>query len=277
MFKSFSPGAVGISLPFEDSARLAREAGFEGMEISLRSPDDAESIACVLEANSLRPGACGFPVRVNEEEEAFEEDVGKLDGIAGAASSIGARRFATWVPSWSDDAPFDERFRFLAARFSECARVLAGHACSLGLEFLGPLTLRKGHKHEFIHTLGGMMALCGAVGENCGLLLDAWHWHASGGTVDELKALRAHDVVFVHVNDAPAGGAVDELVDNVRKLPGETGVIDMVGFLRALREIGYDGPVTAEPFSKEVNSLPPEEAARATAEALSRAWEKAFG
>ena len=279
MFKSFMPGAVGISLPLEDSARLARRFGFEGMDLSIKSREAAEDASRILETNSLRPGACGLPVRYKDEEgeETFEEGVRKLEEIARAASAIGATRFATWVTPHSDDRSFDEHFSLLVSRFGECAQVLARAGCSLGLEFIGPASSRKGHRYEFIHTLGGMMKLCREVGENCGLLLDAWHLHTSGGTADELKSLRAEDVVWVHLNDAPAGVSMDEYIDNVRKLPGETGVIDIVGFLRALRDIGYDGPVTVEPFSKEVSSLPPEEAARVTAEALDRVWKDAFG
>ena len=54
--------------------------------------------------------------------------------------------------------------------------------------------------------------------------------------------------MYVHVNDAPAGVAMDDHVDNKRGLPGATGVIDIAGFLRALDTIGYLGPVTPEPF-----------------------------
>ena len=36
----------------------------------------------------------------------------------------------------------------------------------------------------------------------------------------------------------------------------KTGVIDIAGFLQALQEIGYDGPVTPEPFKKELADLP---------------------
>jgi predicted xylose isomerase-like sugar epimerase len=45
---------------------------------------------------------------------------------------------------------------------------------------------------------------------------------------------------------------LDAQVDNVRALPGETGVIDIAGFLQTLQKIGYDGPVTPEPFAKEL-------------------------
>jgi sugar phosphate isomerase/epimerase len=38
-------------------------------------------------------------------------------------------------------------------------------------------------------------------------------------------------------------------VDNERVMPGE-GVIDLLGFLRALRYAGYDGAVSVEVLSK---------------------------
>lgn len=53
---------------------------------------------------------------------------------------------------------------------------------------------------------------------------------------------------------------VEEQVDTVRALPGETGVIDINSFLRALAAIGYDGPVVPEPFKKELADLPSDEA-----------------
>jgi sugar phosphate isomerase/epimerase len=114
-----------------------------------------------------------------------------------------------------------------------------------------------------------MIELCDALGTgNAGLLLDAWHWYTSHGTVADLEALRAEQVVFVHVNDAPAGMAVDEQKDSVRAMPCETGVIDIAGFMKSLATIRYDGPVQVEPFSERIRALPAEEAARLTAETL---------
>ena len=83
-----------------------------------------------------------------------------------------------------------------------------------------------------------------------------------------MRRLQRSDVVVVHVNDAPAGVAVDEQLDQVRALPGETGVLDLAGFLQALREIGYDGPVTAEPFSQRLRELPADQALTETAAAM---------
>ena len=83
------------------------------------------------------------------------------------------------------------------------------------------------------------------------------------------------DVVYVHVNDAPAGVFIGDQLDNQRALPSETGEIDLVAFLKVLKEIGYDGPVTPEPFSQRVRELPDEQAVAETHAGLAKAWEAA--
>jgi sugar phosphate isomerase/epimerase len=74
------------------------------------------------------------------------------------------------------------------------------------------------------------------------------------------------------MSDAPAGIPVDQQVDSVRALPASTGVIDAKGFLNAINQVGYDGPVAAEPMSKELRSLPPEEALAQVAAAMKKAF-----
>jgi sugar phosphate isomerase/epimerase len=104
-----------------------------------------------------------------------------------------------------------------------------------------------------------MLRLGAEIGPNVGLLVDCWHWYTSHGTIADLKSLEEKQVVYVHVNDAPRDVEVDKQIDNVRALPGETGVIDIAGFLRALKEIGYDGPVIPEPFKANLKDLPDDE------------------
>jgi threonine dehydrogenase-like Zn-dependent dehydrogenase len=166
-----------------------------------------------------------------------------------------------------------ENFRFHTERLSPIARILSERGCGLGLEFLGPKTLRQGHRYSFIHTMDNMLDLCEAVGPNCGLLLDAWHWHMSLGTLEGIRSLAASQVIYVHINDAPAGIPVEMQQDTARALPGETGVIDLPGFLDALRSIGYDGPVVPEPFVPELAALGTVQAIRRVGEALQRVWQ----
>jgi sugar phosphate isomerase/epimerase len=79
-------------------------------------------------------------------------------------------------------------------------------------------------------------------------------------------------VVAVDLNDAPAGIPKDQQVDNARELPVATGVIPAADFLGALRTMGYDGPVRAEPFNKALNALPKEKVVAETAAAMKRAF-----
>ena len=124
------------------------------------------------------------------------------------------------------------------------------------------------------------MKLADAIGTgNVGLLLDAWHLYTSGGSLDDLDQITAADIVTVHINDAPPGIAIDELADTKRHLPLETGVIDLVGFMRKLDQLGYDGPVTTEPFNRSINELAdvdPAAAARKVSQAMDELWQRSM-
>jgi sugar phosphate isomerase/epimerase len=87
--------------------------------------------------------------------------------------------------------------------------------------------------------------------------------------------MTSDDIVSVHVNDAPPGIAIEDQLDGVRRLPMETGVIDLPAIMRRLAQIGYDGPVIPEPFSERINAIArdePERAARLTSEAMDLLW-----
>ncbi len=280
MFKNLSPGAIGYGKPFFEALAPARAAGFEGIDVDARQlldPAFRDKVVEALERADMVLGGWGLPAPFFDEQAAYEEALERLLPVTAAAASIAYTRAATWIPSWSDERPYAENAAFLMKRVRPAAEILADNGCWLGLEFLGPKTSRAGHKYEFIHTMEQMLELCDAVGTgNVGLLLDAWHWYTSGGTVEQLETLRDEQVVYVHINDAPAGIPIEEQVDNVRRLPGETGVIDLVGFLRALEKIGYTGPVAPEPFSKELQALPEEERLTTAGAALLKVWQAAF-
>ena len=61
-------------------------------------------------------------------------------------------------------------------------------------------------------------------------------------------------------------------MDLKRKLPMVTGVIDVKTFLSALVEIGYDGPVRAEPFDAKLREMEDEAAVKKTSDAMHRAF-----
>jgi sugar phosphate isomerase/epimerase len=116
--------------------------------------------------------------------------------------------------------------------------VLADHGVRLGLEYVAPRTCWAPRRYPFIHSLAQMADLCRSLGANVGFLLDSWHWHCAGEGTAALAPLAGEQVIDVHVNDAPAGTPTEALIDSVRALPGETGVIDIAGFLSTLHRIG---------------------------------------
>ena len=211
-----------------------------------------------------------------KDDQTFQAGLANLPEMAKVARQIGAVRCSTWILPFSDTLSFEENFELHKTRLRACAEVLAEHDCRLGLEFVGPRTLRENHAHEFLCHQEGMLSLCEAIGTgNVGLLFDCFHWYTSHGTKDDIHKLSDALVVDVHINDAVEGRSPDEQIDNERRLPGETGVIDLKVFLQGLKAIGYTGPVTPEPFSTKLREMEPQDAIRATAEAVMRAWSEA--
>jgi sugar phosphate isomerase/epimerase len=131
--------------------------------------------------------------------------------------------------------------------------------------------MRDGHKFEFIHDLKGTWGLIAAIDQpNTGVLLDSWQWYTSHGTTADLEALAPGDVTYVHLNDAPAGLAIDDQIDDQRMLPGATGVIDVDAFVDALRRIEFNGPIAVEPYNAALNSRPAGERVNAAFESVTK-------
>lgn len=281
MYRNLAPGAIGIKCGLIEGLDIAREAGFLGMDLDLVEAETlgVNAVRDAYAARDLKLGGWPFPVSWRGSDAEFTESLRRLPAQAKLAAEIGCFRTTTWVLSFSDELPRKQHFDQVLRRFKLSAEILRDHGHRLGLEFIGPRTLRAGRRHGFIHTMDGMLSLCDAIDTgNVGLLFDGWHWHTSRGTLDDVRQLSAADVVYVHINDAPAEVDVLDQVDNRRCLPGETGVIPNGELLRILAEIGYDGPVTAEPFSQSLRALAerdPAAAARLTRESLDLVFEAA--
>src|SRR5215207_3204206 len=285
MYATIGPNQLGIhNLSLSDAIALARDAGFVGLAFDSRAAAgavDEHGLAAVqgqFAQAGVKPALWNLPVAWRDDDQ-WEADLRELSRLAATARALGATRTATYMPSGSDERSFRENFDWHVARLRPIAEVLRDEGCRFGIEFIGPKTYRAAFRHEFIHTLDGVMELVAAIGtSNVGVLLDSWHLYTSGGTLANLARLTNHDVVVVHVNDAPAGITRDEQIDTVRALPMETGVIDLVGFMRALQEVGYDGPVMPEPFSQRINDLAatdPGAAAREAARSMNALWRAA--
>ncbi|MEM1607330.1 MAG: sugar phosphate isomerase/epimerase [Candidatus Bathyarchaeia archaeon] len=282
MFRSLSPYAIGIHKSLQENIKLAKIGDFQGVEINIIEVSnlvEEKSLSYVknlFSEEGIKPSGWWLPFDWRGDKETFERELKKLERLASLAAEIECARALTFILPFSDDKPFEDNFKWHVSRLKPIVKVLYKNGCSLGLEFVGTESLRVGYRYTFIHSLDGLLPLCRALeAENVGVLLDSWHWYVSRGTIEDLMKLKGKDIIYVHINDAPANVPLDKLIDNVRCLPGETGVIDLVGFLKTLKNIGYEGPVTPEPFSEKVNRMKPEDAVKVTGEALKSVWRRA--
>jgi sugar phosphate isomerase/epimerase len=271
-------GNLGVKANQREAIDLAHRHGFESVfpdagELARLSDPELQDLLADLKAKGLVFGAGFLAVDFRGDEATFERGLAELPDYSRALQRAGVRRTGTWLPPGSDSLTYLQHFKQTARRLREVARVLGDHQLRLGLEYVGPKTAWTARKYPFLHTLAETRELIAEIGlANLGLVLDSWHWYHARDDAAGIKALRNEDVVAVDLNDAPADVPKDQQKDGSRELPGATGVIDVGAFLRALAEIGYDGPVRAEPFNDAVRKMPREEAVAATGRAMKNAF-----
>jgi sugar phosphate isomerase/epimerase len=271
-------GVIGVQVPLPEAVALAHRFGFEAVDpdagfLAKQEAEQVEKLRDDLKARGLAWGAASLPVDFRGDDARFQADLKGLPAVAVALRRAGVTRVGTWLSPAHRTLTYLANFKQHASRLRDVAGILDGQGLRLGLEYVGPKTSWTSARHPFVHTMAEMKELIAAIDRaNIGLVLDSWHWYTAGEGEAELLSLSNRDVVACDLNDAPAGVAVDRQRDSVRDLPCATGVIDLKTFLGALVKIGYDGPVRAEPFKAELRKLPREEAVKATAEAMKRAF-----
>jgi sugar phosphate isomerase/epimerase len=249
-------------LSWPDFVGLAGRLGYGGVDVNLAAARTAgvDATRALLAEAKVKPAVANLPMQfAAADEAAFQEGLKQLDESAKFAAAIGLGRMMA-VMSPSSQTPKEARRKFVKDRVAAIADVLQRSNIRLGLEFLGPLYFRTRAPYPFIWKLDETVALAQECGANIGVVLDAWHWHHSGGTTAEIIAAGKARIVHVHASDAKPQPP-EEVRDNQRFMPGE-GVIDLVGFFQALRKIGYEDGVSPEPLGRVPADMAAEEAAR---------------
>jgi sugar phosphate isomerase/epimerase len=212
-------------------------------------------------------------VDFRKDEQTFSEGLKNLPEMSKLLARAGVSRVSTYIVPFSNDLTYLQNFRAHAYRLRGCAQILRDNGHRLGIEYVGPRTSWRSGKHSFIHTLSETKELIVAIGtDNMGVQLDTFHWYNAEETADDLFTLRDQDVLTVDMNDAPVGLPLDKQMDLSRELPAATGVIPVKNFLGALLQIGYSGPVAAEPFNAALRAMPIDQACATTMAALKKAF-----
>ena len=273
-----SCGALGIKASPTEAIDCAARHGFDVVDADGRylgdlAPSDLSRLLDSMKSKNVGWAMAGFPTEFRKDDAAFSESLNTLPAFAAGLERAGVKRVTTWISPNSADLTYMANLRTHARRLREAAGILKDHGLRFGLEYVGPKTSWSTRRFPFVHTMAEMKELLAEIDRpNMGFVLDSWHWYTAGETKKDLLTLRADQVVSVDLNDAPAGIPVDEQSDGKRELPAATGVIDIASFLSALKAIGYDGPVRAEPFNEPVRPMAPEQALAATKAAIDKAF-----
>jgi sugar phosphate isomerase/epimerase len=261
MYISLNSTLVADRVAWPEFAGLAAKVGFGGVDVSTAGAmkEGFKPSRALLEQLKLAPAVAGFPVEFRKDDGTFQRDLAKLEEAAQFVAAIGCPRMNTYILS-SSDRPKAEQRKIYKERFRVAADILARSHVRLGLEFLGPVHLRKMFPYEFIWRMDEMLDFAKECGPNVGLELDSWHWHHAGGTTKDIIQAGKENIINVQVNDSPSLPP-EKIRDDERLMPGE-GVIDLMGFFRALKEIGYAEGVSPEVFGRGLKNMPPEVGAR---------------
>lgn len=275
---ALSPGSIGVEITQEEAIALAHYFGYEavqpnGRELAGFSSTRLSELPGELSAFGLVWAATGLGVDFRKDEPLFQAGLRNWSGEVKALQRAGVTRVGTWIMPTHDSLTYIQNFKQHVRRLREVAVIAEDHGMRLGLEYVGTKSLWSSKAFPFVHTMVETQELIAETGKpNVGFVLDSWHWWTAEESSPDILTLRNVDVVSCDLNDAPVGIPRDEQHDTTRELPLATGVIPIKDFLEALVQIGYNGPVRAEPFNKRLNALSNEEACSETIIAMRKAF-----
>lgn len=256
MIKSLEASMLNLPHSLAELAPLCAAHGIEAIGATREILGDEKKTAeaaQIAKDNGLKWGLMPMPADFfhwDLDEDAFEKALVTLAHEAAAAEKLGATHAYNHVWS-SGPREFDENFAWHVERVRRITEILNDHGVHYGLEFLGPHELRSWQKHEFVHSLSGVLAIADAAGGKAGIAFDTYHWYTSNnGCMGDLLLMEQHidRLVALHMNDAVAGVPYDQQQDMQRRLPMETGVIDSRSILARFKAKENNALYMIEPF-----------------------------
>nr|MBI1229607.1 TIM barrel protein [Cytophagales bacterium] len=273
---SLNPGAIGVTSTQKELIGHAVKYHFEAIspmpdQLGKMAPSELSEFLGEMKQHRLSWDAASLPVDFRKDNNTFTDGIAELPKIAKTCQKAGVNRMSTWIMPSHNELTYTQNFKQHRNRLREAALILQDHGIRFGFEYVGTKKLKISNRYPFVGTMKEMLELVEAIDvSGVGIQLDAYHWYTSTETVADLEALTNEQIITCDLNDATAGRTIEEQIDGERQLPGDSGLIDLKGFLGALVKIGYDGAIRAEPFNAKLNAMENEAALEATSKAMWR-------
>lgn len=227
--------------PLTDALRVAREAGYNGVELRhvdfmrARQAGMSETVMVKL----VRDANIKVAVIGTESGVLFEtgETLKRLlDSLRYVSAKAQALDCDVIMVSPGQNAPGG--MALAKANLKTCAEITAEYGLKIALEF--------NSRHPLVRTLENGMEIIDAVNmKNCGLLLDTYHLHCSGGNAASFKQVPVEQIFTFQFSDAPPGPPSDTR-QPVDRLPPGKGVAPFVDIFKNLMAMGYQGYMSYE-------------------------------
>lgn len=134
-----------------------------------------------------------------------------------------------------------------AESFAELCDEAKDYGATIGFEFM-PVSMINNLEEAWMMTEM-------ANRDNGGIILDIVHVFNLGITDEALRKIPINRLVNIELNDGALRGSPMYDQERERRFCGE-GDFDIKGFIKVMREIGYQGPWAVEVYSKELAKLP---------------------
>lgn len=257
----------GQRLSLMERVELARRTGYRALDFDYREVEEQlrahprQDAAAFWAEVGLEPGMAGgvaIPGPFAAETD-FARALADVPAHAAAARRVGARQVGLVLPNRSR-LPEAEARALVLQRLRRLGEALAPAGLRLAVEFIGVRTLWPELPHPFLQRYSEVLQLLEDTGHpHVGLLLDSYHCYGAEVPLQEIAQTPAARIVYLHINDAKPGPAA-AIQDADRLLPGE-GVIDLPGWLRAVAQTGFDGPIAPEVLGPRLQGMSSAQAA----------------
>ena len=243
--------------PLADALRIAREVGYNAVE--LRHVDflrgrkagmsDETMLKVVRDAN-IKVAVIGTESGVLFES--GDELKRLLDSLRYVSEKAVALGCDVIMVSPGQNAPGG--MALAKQNLKTCAEITAEYGIKLALEF--------NSRHPLINTLQAGMEVIDAVNmKNCGLLLDTYHLHCSGGNGASFRDVPVDQIIAFQFSDAPPGPPSQTRMP-VDRLPPGKGAAPFVEIFKTLMAMNYQGYMSYEAPNPAQWNRPANEVAR---------------
>jgi len=238
----FLNGATIMTTPTDQHVRIAREAGFDGVELRgerlLVAPDEVDAAAAVVRRGEVW-SLNGIQIQLTADGSLDRHRlVSELTPRLAVCRQTKAE-YLLVVPPRARGVSSHAAVAPITDGLAIAAQTAAADGIRVAFEFLG-------FADSPIRTPELAAAVVAGVAD-ADLVLDSCHWHASGG--GSLDGFPVERLAMVHLNDAP-DKQPDTIEDADRVLPGR-GVIRLAELVAKLQARGYRGPWSLETFNPD--------------------------